>query len=199
MKRSVGIVLFPEVEALAVVGPWQVFAALRRLDREACRLFTVSETGGEVLCTGGLPVRADHAFASAPRMDVLFVPGGPGHIQFERSALISYIRQAGAQADLVVSVCSGALFLEEAGFLAGKRTTADRASLEQLRAPGTAEVVTGVRWVDAGAVITAAGGTAGIDVGLYLVRRLWGAEMARRVEQELEYCPQLPDLTSGGR
>jgi transcriptional regulator GlxA family with amidase domain len=131
-------------------------------------------------------------------MDVLLVPGGYGQYRFDRSALISYIRQAGAQADLVVSVCGGALFLEEAGFLQGKRTTTDRASLEQLRAPGTAEVVAGVRWVDAGAVITAAGGTAGIDVGLYLVRRLWGDEMARRVEQELEYCPQLPGLTSRG-
>jgi transcriptional regulator GlxA family with amidase domain len=198
MRRSVAIVLFPEVEALAVVGPWQVFTILRRLDPEACRLFTVSESGGDIACAGGLRVRADHAFASAPRMDVLFVPGGHGRYQFDRSALISYIRQAGAQADLVVSVCSGALFLEEAGFLAGKRTTTDRASLEQLRAPGTAEVVTGVRWVDAGAVITAAGGTAGIDVGLYLVRRLWGADMARRVEQELEYCPQVAGLTSGG-
>src|SRR6516162_1535255 len=132
MRRSVGIVLFPEVEALAVVGPWQVFTVLRRLDPEACRLFTVSESGGDIACAGGLRVRADHAFASAPRMDVLFVPGGHGRYQFDRSALISYIRQAGAQADLVVSVCSGALFLEEAGFLAGKRTTTDRASLEQL-------------------------------------------------------------------
>jgi transcriptional regulator GlxA family with amidase domain len=198
MRRSVGIVLFPEVEALAVVGPWQVFTVLRRLDSEACRLFTVSESGGDVACAGGLRLHADHAFNTAPRMDVLLVPGGHGRYQFDRSALISYIRQTGAQADLVVSVCSGALFLEEAGFLAGKRTTTDRASLEQLRAPGTAEVVTGVRWVDAGAVITAAGGTAGIDVGLYLVRRLWGDDMARRVEQELEYCPQVPGLTSGG-
>ena len=198
MRRSIGIVLFPDVTELAFVGPWQVFAELRRLEPEACRLFTVSESGGEVPCAGGLRVRADHAFASAPRMDVLFVPGGDGQYQFDRSALISYIRQAGAQADLVVSVCGGALFLEEAGFLLGKRTTTDRASLEQLRAPGTAEVVTGVRWVDAGAVITAAGGTAGIDVSLYLVRRLWGNEVARRVELELEYFPRLPGLTSRG-
>jgi transcriptional regulator GlxA family with amidase domain len=132
-------------------------------------------------------------------MDVLVVPG-PGEYgqHVNNSELISYIRQAGAQADLVVSVCGGALLLERAGFLAGKRSTTDHASVAQLRAPGTAEVVDGVRWVDAGAVITAAGGTAGIDVALYLVRRLWGEHTARRVEQELEYCPQLPGTASGG-
>src|SRR5262249_6463175 len=145
-----------------------------RLDPEACRLFTVSEVGGEISCGGSLRVLSDHAFVSAPRMDVLVVPGASGRLPVDHSPLISYIRQAGAQADLVVSVCGGALLLEQAGFLMGKRSTSDRASIDQLRAPGTAEVVVGPRWVDAGAVITAAGGTAGMDMALYLVRRLWG-------------------------
>jgi transcriptional regulator GlxA family with amidase domain len=196
VKRSVGVVLFQDVAELALVGPWQVFATLRRLDRDACRLFTVSEDGHEVRCGGGLRILTDHTFASAPRPDVLVVPGASEIQQVAQPALISYIRQAGAQADLVVSVCSGALLLEKAGFLQGKRTTADQASIERLRAPGTAEVIAGARWIDAGAVITAAGGTAGIDVALYLVRRLWGTGAARRVAQELEYGPQLPGLPS---
>jgi transcriptional regulator GlxA family with amidase domain len=198
MRRSIGIVLFPEVVELSFVGPWQVFATLRRLDADACRLFTVSESGGEVHCAGNLRVWTDHTFATAPRPDVLIVPGRRDRESDDQSPLISYIRQAGAQADLVVSVCSGALLLEQAGFLAGKRTTTDRASAERLRAPGTAEVVDGARWVDAGAVITAGGGTAGIDVALYLVRRLWGEKFAQLVEQELEYCPQFPSGASGG-
>jgi transcriptional regulator GlxA family with amidase domain len=197
VKRSVGIVLFPDVAELGFVGPWHVFATLRKLDPETCRLFTVSETGGEVRCAGSLRVRADHAFGTAPRMDVLVVPGASASDhEVDDSALISYIRQAGAQADLVVSVCGGALLLDKAGFLAGKRSTADRASLARLRAP--AQVVDGERWVDAGAVITASGGTAGIDVSLYLVRRLWGQRIAQRVEQELEYCPQFAGAAPGG-
>jgi transcriptional regulator GlxA family with amidase domain len=199
MKRSVGIVLFPDVEELGFVGPWHVFATLRRLDPETCRLFTVSEKGGEVRCSGNLRVTADHAFGVAPRMDVLVVPGASGsRDEVNDSSLISYIRQAGAQADLIVSVCGGALLLDRAGFLAGKRSTTDRVSLGRLKAPGTSEVVDGARWVDAGAVITASGGTAGIDVALYLVRRLWGERMAQRVEQELEYCPQFPGAARGG-
>jgi transcriptional regulator GlxA family with amidase domain len=199
VKRSVGIVLFPGVGELGFVGPWHVFATLRRLDPETCRLFTVSETGGEVRCAGSLRVRADHAFGTAPRMDVLVVPGATGSgDELDDSSLIAYIRQAGAQADLVVSVCGGALLLDRAGFLAGKRSTTDRASLDRLRAPGTAEVVAGARWVDAGAVITASGGTAGIEVALYLVRRLWGEHIAHHVEQDLEYCAQFLGAAPGG-
>jgi transcriptional regulator GlxA family with amidase domain len=89
----------------------------------------------------------------------------------------------------VVSVGAGALLLERAGFLAGKRATTDAASLDRLRAPGTVEVVEGERWVEAGAVITAAGGTAGLDVALYLVRRLWGGVLAHQVQQAIDYCP----------
>jgi transcriptional regulator GlxA family with amidase domain len=189
MKRSVGIVLFPEVAELGFVGPWQVFTTLRRLEPNACRPFTVSEVDGEVRCEGKLRVLADYTFATAPRMDVLVVPGGSGAGPTDQTPLISYIRQAGAQADLVVSVCGGALLLQQAGFLLGKRSTTDRASIDRLRAPGTAEVVDGERWVDAGGVLTAGGGTAGIDVALYLVRRLWGERLAQLVAQELEYCP----------
>jgi transcriptional regulator GlxA family with amidase domain len=187
MRRSVGIVLFPEVAELSFVGPWQVFTALRRLKPDACAVFTVSETGGAVRCGGGLRVLADHRFASAPRADVLLVPGGP--VEVAGAALLAYIRQAGAQADLVVSVSAGALLLEQAGFLAGKRATTDRASLDLLRAPGSVEVLQDARWVDAGAVLTAAGGTAGLDLALGLVRRLWGPAVAQQVQDSIDYAP----------
>jgi transcriptional regulator GlxA family with amidase domain len=198
MKRSVGIVLFQGVAELDFVGPWEVFTTLRRVEPDACRVFTVSEHGGEIRCGGSLRVLTDHAFASAPRMDVLLVPGTNGHEDADHSTLISFIRQAGAQADLVVSVCGGALLLAEAGFLIGKRSTTNRASVDRLRAPGTAEVVPGARWIDSGAVITAGGGTAGIDLALYLVRRLWGERVALQVQRELDYCSQLPGPSPEG-
>jgi transcriptional regulator GlxA family with amidase domain len=191
VKRTVGIVLFPDVAELGFAGPWHVFATLRRLDPDRCRLFTVSEYGGEVRCGGRLRVLTDHSFASSPRMDVLVVPGRTGSVDVDHSGLISYIRQAGAQADLLVSVCGGALLLEEAGFVTGKRPAAENASADRLRASGAAEIVQGARWIDAGAVITAWGGMAGVDVALYLVKRLWGESTARLVEQDLEYCPPI--------
>lgn len=76
MKRSVAVMIFPGVEELDFVGPWEIFAYLRSLEPEACDVFTVSEHGGEVRCAKGLRVLADHSFASAPRADVVLVPGG---------------------------------------------------------------------------------------------------------------------------
>src|SRR3974377_978710 len=106
MKRSVGIVLFPDGVELGFVGPWHVFATLRRLDPETCRLFTVSETGAEIQGAGSLRGWAAHGFSTAPGMDFLVVPGASGSgYEAHDPSLISYIRQAGAQADLVVSVC----------------------------------------------------------------------------------------------
>jgi transcriptional regulator GlxA family with amidase domain len=174
VRRSIGIVLFADVGELGFVGPWQVFATVRRLEPDACRVFTVSESGGEIRCQGSLRVVADYAFATAPRMDVLIVPGGnPSFAPLEYGPLIAYIRQAGAQADLVVSVCGGTPLLEQAGFLQNSEHEVD--------AP---------RWIDSGAVIRAATGMAGIDVALYLVRRLWGERLAQLVEIELDYRGQ---------
>ena len=192
MPRSIAIVLFPAVEELDFVGPWEVFSFLSALDAETCTVFTVSEHGGDVRCAKGLRVLADYSFADAPRPDIFLVPGGMGtRAEIDNPAMIDYIRRAGDAAELVTSVCTGAFLLERAGLLTGRRATTHWASLDRLRALGTVEVVE-ARWVDEGAVVTASGVSAGIDMALYLVGRLWGPEIARRVQKGIEYFPAPP-------
>jgi len=193
MKRTIGIVIFDRVEELDFVGPWEIFAFLRDLEPETCDVFTVSERGGEVRCAKGLRVLADHSFASAPRADVLLVPGGVGtRTEVDNPAIIEYIRRAAGEAELTTSVCTGAFMLERAGLLAGRRATTHWRSLDRLRALGTAQVVEGERYVDEGAIVTSSGVSAGIDMALYLVGRLWGPEKARRVQKGVEYFPDPP-------
>ncbi len=192
MKRSIAIVIFPVVEELDFVGPWEVFSFLRSLEPEACDVFTVSEHGGEVRCAKGLRVLADYSFETAPRADIILVPGGMGtRTEVENPRLIEYLRRAGDAAEVSTSVCTGSFLLERAGLLQGKRATTHWASLDRLRALGTVEVVE-ERWVDEGAVISASGVSAGIDMALHLVGRLWGPETARRVQQAIEYFPAPP-------
>jgi hypothetical protein len=69
VKRTVAIVLFPEVEELDFVGPWEIFTRVKRLEPQLCEAFTVAPEGGEVRCANGLRVIADHSFASAPATD----------------------------------------------------------------------------------------------------------------------------------
>ena len=192
MKRTIGIVIFDRVEELDFVGPWEIFSYTRDLEPETCTVFTVSEHGGEIRCKKGLRVIADYSFETAPRADIILVPGGWGtRAEVDNPRMIDYIRRAGNAAELATSVCTGAFMLERAGLLNGRRATTHWRSLDRLRALGTVEVVE-ERWVDDGPVITSAGISAGIDMALYLVGRLWGPETARRVQKGVEYFPDPP-------
>src|SRR5581483_9742097 len=97
---------------------------------------------------------------------------------------------------LATSVCTGAFLLERAGLLTPRngrlrQATTHWASMDRLRALGSVEVVE-QRFVDSGDAITAAGVSAGIDMALYLIGRLWGEETARRVQKGIEYYPAPP-------
>jgi transcriptional regulator GlxA family with amidase domain len=193
MTRSIAIVLFDVVEELDFAGPWEIFTFAGNLDRESCEVFTVSEHGGEVRCAKGLRVLANYSFETAPRADVILVPGGMGtRTEVDNPRIVEYIRRAAETAELTTSVCTGAFLLERAGLLSGKRATTHWASIDRLRELGTVQAVEGERFVDEGAVITAAGVSAGIDMALYVVGRLWGPELARRVQKGVEYFPDPP-------
>ncbi len=93
---------------------------------------------------------------------------------------------------MTASVCTGSFVLEKAGLLAGKRATTHWASIERMRQLGTVDVVDDARFVDEGHVVTASGVSAGIDMALYLVGRLWSADVARQVQKAMEYYPEPP-------
>jgi transcriptional regulator GlxA family with amidase domain len=192
-RRVVAVVLFKGAEELDFAGPWEVFAYLAKFRPDLCQAFTVSQSGGEVRCAKGLRVIADHAFATAPPADVLIVPGGVGRkVESHNPAMLDFVRRAASRAQVSASVCTGAFILHHAGLLQGKPATTYWAAREELRQAGHANVVDDARFVDAGAVVTAAGVSAGIDMSLHLVGRLWGAPVARWVQQCIEYFPNPP-------
>lgn len=192
MTRSIAIVVFPDAEELDFVGPWEVFGMLSRMQPERCNVFSVSEHGGEVRCAKGLRVVTDYAFDAAPAAEIVVLPGGMGtRAEVDNPAMIAYVQRVAETAEVMTSVCTGAFLLERAGLLQGRRATTHWASMDRLRALGTVEVVE-ARWVDEGAIITASGVSAGIDMALHLVGRLWGAETARAVQKGMEYFPAPP-------
>src|SRR3954471_17622636 len=111
--RTIAITLFNNVEELDFCGPWEVFSYLRQLEPTACDVFTVPEHGGEVRCAKGLRVIADHSFATAPRADVLIIPGGNGRkTEVNTPRMIDFIRSHAAEGELTASVCTGAFLLQ---------------------------------------------------------------------------------------
>ena len=193
MTRTLGIVLFPEVEELDFVGPLEVFGTLAKLDKE-WRVVTVAETHDLVRAANGLEVKPEYSFADCPPLEVLLVPGGMGTRRERKNPkMLEFVRKAAVGASHVTSVCTGAFVLHGAGLLSGKRATTYWASLDWLKSLGDVEVVN-ERFVHDGNVVTAAGVSAGIDMALYLVGLLSGPDTARRVQKAIEYYPEPPEF-----
>lgn len=193
MTKTVGIVLFPGVEELDFVGPYEVFGGLTFQDRD-WRVITISEAGDSVKAANGLSINVDHSFDDAPRLDVLLLPGGLStRIEVDNLRMIEFVQRAGKEASYVTSVCTGAFILHRAGFLFGKRATTHWGAVQGLRELGDVEVVS-ERFVHDGSVITSAGVSAGIDMTLYLVSLLKDAQTAKNVQKMMEYYPQPPSF-----
>jgi transcriptional regulator GlxA family with amidase domain len=186
-------VLFPVFEELDAIGPYEVFGALSELDAD-WRVVTVAESGGVVTGAHGLKVTADHSFDDCPPLDVVLVPGGFGTRQeMDNPRMLDFLQRAARTASYVTSVCTGALVLHKADFLAGRKATTHWGAIDLLRGMGDVEVVK-ERYVQDGNVITAAGVSAGIDMALYLVNVVKDAQTARNVQKMMEYYPKPPEL-----
>ena len=189
-SRTVAILVFDEVEVLDFCGPFEVFSVAGRFtDPAAFRVVTVAQKARPVLARGGLSVNPHHLPAGCPRPDVLLVPGGQGtRKEMHNPELIRWVKEASAGAELVLSVCTGALLLAKAGLLDGLEATTHHGAVELLRqtAPNTI-VHANRRFVDNGRVVCSAGIAAGIDMSLHVVGRLLGAEAAVRTARQMEY------------
>lgn len=188
--RTVGILIFPDVEILDFCGPFEVFSSAATGSGE--RLFnalTVAEHDDLVTCRGGLLVQPNVTFATAPKFDIILAPGGYGtDQQQENPVVLDWLRQQSAAAELTTSVCTGAFLLGAAGLLDGLRSTSHWSTIERLRqfVPG-ATVLDDERVVDQGKIITSAGVSAGIDMALHVVRRLHGDDVAISTARDMEY------------
>ena len=195
--RTVGILVFDEVEVLDFCGPFEVFSTARPEgeSRDGSRLFevvTIAEEDRLVRCIGGLLVQPHHTLDNHPALDILVVPGGFGtRRELGNSRLLDWIEAQNRRTELTTSVCTGAFLLAERGILNGLQATTHWSSVDWMRDryPGI-EMLNDMRVVDTGHVVTSAGISAGIDMALHVVARFHGeaaaAWTARRMEYEWE-------------
>jgi transcriptional regulator GlxA family with amidase domain len=191
----IAIFLFDGAEELDWAGPWEVLAAWSRMwPDDGVEVFTVAATDEVVTCAKGLRVVPDHAWATAPGVDVLVVPGGAGTRPLTRDeTALAWVRGQAERRALVSSVCTGALVLAAAGLLRGRPATTYWSAFDELLAlDPTIESRPDDRFVDSGEIVTAAGVSAGIDMALHLVARLGSIERAREVRRYIQYDPAPP-------
>ncbi len=191
---QISILVFDEVEALDLGGPYEVFTTASRMQQ---RLQPGAPTPFAVQCVArsmdpvraraGLRVLPDADFATASAPDVLIVPGGVVDAAAACAETRAWVAQAAAGAQITASVCTGAFILAAAGVLTEGPATTHWEDIADLRAqfPGL-DVQENVRWVDRGALVTSAGISAGIDMGLHLVTRLAGSALSERTARQMD-------------
>jgi transcriptional regulator GlxA family with amidase domain len=195
MAIRIAVFLFDGAEELDWAGPWEVLAAwAEQHPSDDVEVFTVARAEGPVRCAKGLRVLPDHTWADAPPARVLVYPGGRGtRAHLDDEEILGWVRRTADDGALMTSVCTGSLVFAAAGLLDGRAATTHWSTLDALARLGTdIEVRPDDRFVDTGAVITAAGVSAGIDMALHLIARLHSVERARQVRRYIQYDPQPP-------
>jgi transcriptional regulator GlxA family with amidase domain len=184
---QIAILLFDRFTVLDAIGPYQVLSGL-----PGAEVTFVAEHPGPVRDEeGSLIVSARAGLADVPRPDVIVVPGGPGQAgQMQDGAVHEWLRFADQASTWTTSVCTGSLILGAAGLLGGRRATTHWLAMDELGQLGATPVRE--RVVLDGKYVTAAGVSAGIDMGLALAGRIAGDQTAQAIQLVIEYDPEPP-------
>lgn len=183
--KTVGIYIWPGMTMLDAMAPQQVFGFVPDFE-----VFLVAKSKDAVVTDTKVRILPDHDLESCPKLDILLVGGGidpSGEMQDE--AVISWLREMGASAEYVTSVCTGALLLAEAGLLEGYQATTHWAFTEHLASYPGIELGSG-RIVSDRNRITAGGVTAGLDLGFALVAQLVDPNLAAALQLMSRYDPE---------
>ncbi len=190
---NIGIFLFDGVDLVDSGGPYEVFLTASRLQERTGNpgLFdvqTMSMDGSPVTAYGGLGLVPQASARDCQSLDVIVIPGTIDLEAAESNQnLLATVKHLASVSSLTTSVCTGAFLLAATGLLDERQWTTHWEDIDDLaqrtKSPGTR----GVRWVDAGNVITSGGLTAGFDMALHVVARLTSTELAQQTAKQLDY------------
>ncbi|QAY65877.1 DJ-1/PfpI family protein [Paenibacillus protaetiae] len=180
---KVAFVLFDGMTTLDFIGFYDAVTRLRILQAELSWAFCSDKP--QITDDKGLKLQMDEVLPDLSGYDVVFVPGGMAtrQLRFDE-AFVAWLQTA-ANAPYKVSVCTGALLLGAAGFLAGKTATTNSSAYDLLE-PYCGQV-SRERYVQDGHIFTGGGVSASIDLGLFFVERLYGSSAARQIQAMMDY------------
>jgi putative intracellular protease/amidase len=184
--RTLGAIFYPGFELLDVYGPLEMFGSL---GPARVRIVTVSEKAGPIASAQGPETLATHGYDDCPSLDLIVLPGGIGTLrELGNAATLEFLRARAKTAEVTMSICSGSAILAKAGLLDGRRATSNKMFFELATSQSDkVDWVQAARWVEDGPFVTSSGVSAGTDMALAVIARLWGAELARLVAEMTEY------------
>jgi transcriptional regulator GlxA family with amidase domain len=187
MKRIV-FTAFPDVQALDITGPAEVFSMATRLGVQEYEVSIAARGAKGIRTSSGLELTPDRALTPIrSEVDTLIVPGGVSTLEaLEDAELIRWIERTASRARRVASVCTGAFLLAEAGLLDGRRVTTHWGACAALKSRyPEVTVEEDAIFIREGNVWTSAGVTAGMDMALALLEEDAGNDAALAVARQL--------------
>jgi transcriptional regulator GlxA family with amidase domain len=174
----VAFVVGPDTVLIDVAGPWEAFTDAML----PIHTYMVAPSMDDV-DLGGIKARPDYTFHDAPRPHVLVVPATKALPES-----LAWIKQESPNADITMSICTGAFVLAKTGLLDGLYATTHHGGYDQLaRTYPKIKVVRGPRYVETRDVSTSGGETSGIDLALRVVERYFGPKAAATSAEGMEH------------
>jgi len=186
--RTLGAVIYENFELLDLFGPLEMFGNIV----PGIKIVTVAEQPGSVRSAQGPKTVTEYGFSECPRLDLILLPGGIGTVkQLHNVAMLEFLKDRSLSAEVTMSVCSGSAILAKAGLLDGRRATSNKqffslATSQSDKVKWIAEA----RWVEDGPFATSSGVSAGIDMALAIIARVFGRERAQLIANLTEYVWQ---------
>lgn len=187
---KVGIYIYENAEVLDFSGPFEVFSTANRFtdSHSEIEVFLVAEHLLSVKARGGFNVNPSYSFNDHPDIDLLIIPGGIHTNELTKMDVINWITSVSKKAKNVASVCTGAFLLAEANLLSGLNVTTHWEDINDLKMSyPTLTIVEHVRWVDEGKFVSSAGISAGIDMSLHLVSKLFNTTLAEKTAKQMDF------------
>lgn len=195
-KLNVAVLVYPGVGLGDLDGPVDVFTKANSMTKGQYHVYTVALKPGPVRTQGGtLTLTPDYVAGHMPKPDILVVPGGTiglvDSMARQQHPAIAFIRHYRDSVEVLMSVCTGAYLLGQAGALTGHKATTHFFNGDDLLAqyPGFT-LVKDVRFVQDGKLLTTSGVTTGIDGAIHLVAHYSSERTAALIAGALQYTPR---------
>ena len=185
MQLTLGMVLFDGFELLDAFGPLEMFGLLK----DKVRIVIVGEKFGFVKSSAGPAILIETILAENIKTDILMIPGGMGtRREVKNRPFLEEFSKLAAVSSHVASICTGAAVLARAGLLDNRNATTNKKSFEWVTTQGpNVNWVKHARWVEDGKFFTSSGVSAGTDMALALIAKIFGRETALQTATLAEY------------
>ncbi len=199
-KINVAFLISEGADVMDIAGPWEAFSDTMLTTKGTpwhesdgddmvmpFNVYTVSDSRKPV-DANGLTIVPNYSFDNAPKPQIIVIPAQGGRTAAQKAWLLAN----SADADVTMSVCTGASMLAAYGLLDGQTATTHHAYQQSMQKKYPAvRFVSGTRFVENGKIATAGGLTSGVDLALHIVARYYGNEVAQVTANFLEYHSEL--------